>query len=274
MRRLEWFAVAKLETRNVSVEYVMTRTQQRVPALRGVSLCVEAGEFVAIVGPTGCGKSTLLNVIAGLVRPDTGSIRLDGVPIAGPGRDRAMVFQSAALFPWRTVLGNVAYGLELQGAGRTEACSQAREFINLVGLAGFEESFPRELSGGMQQRANLARALAVRPELLLLDEPLAALDAQTREYMQNELQRIWMQTRHSAVLVTHQIREAVYLADRVAVMSERPGQIKAVIPIDLPRPRSILSTQNPQFQALEVQIWNLLQLESSSVNTRSAVGSR
>src|SRR5262245_49277661 len=128
----------------------MTRTQQPVQALRGVSLCVEAGEFVGIVGPTGCGKSTLLKVIAGL-QPDTGSIRLDGVPITGPGRDRAMVFQSAALFPWRTVLGNVAYGLELQGARRTEAFAQAREFINLVGLAGFEESFPRELSGGMQQ---------------------------------------------------------------------------------------------------------------------------
>jgi len=274
MGKAEGMPVAKLEARNVSVEYLMTRTQQPVQALRGVSLCVEAGEFVAVVGPSGCGKSTFLNVIAGLVRPNTGSISLNGVAVTGPGRERAMVFQSAALLPWRTVLGNVSYGLELQGASRAEARSQARQFIDLVGLRGFEESFPRELSGGMQQRTNLARALAVEPELLLLDEPLAAVDAQTREYMQNELQRIWMQTRHSAILVTHDIREAIYLADRVAVMSARPGQMKAVIPVDLPRPRSVLTLQDSRFRALEVRIRNLLQPESSHVDTALRVGLR
>jgi NitT/TauT family transport system ATP-binding protein len=245
----------------------MTRTQRPVQALRGVSLCVEAGEFVAIVGPSGCGKTTLLKVIAGLVPPNTGFVYLNGAPVTGPGRERAMVFQSAALMPWRTVLGNVSYGLELQGSSWAQARKQARRFIDLVGLRGFEESFPRELSGGMQQRANLARAIAVEPELLLLDEPLAALDAQTREYMQNELQRIWMQTRHSAVLVTHQIQEAIYLADRVAVMSGRPGHIKAVIPIDLPRPRSVLTLQDPRFHALEDQIRKLLQPQFSQIET-------
>jgi NitT/TauT family transport system ATP-binding protein len=259
--------VAKLEARHVSVDYLMTRTQRPVQALRGVSLCVEAGEFVAIVGPSGCGKTTLLKVIAGLVPPNTGFVYLNGAPVTGPGRERAMVFQSAALMPWRTVLGNVSYGLELQGSSWAQARKQARRFIDLVGLRGFEESFPRELSGGMQQRANLARAIAVEPELLLLDEPLAALDAQTREYMQNELQRIWMQTRHSAVLVTHQIQEAIYLADRVAVMSGRPGHIKAVIPIDLPRPRSVLTLQDPRFHALEDQIRKLLQPQFSQIET-------
>ncbi len=259
--------VGKLDARNVSVEYLMTRTQQPVQALRGASLSVEAGEFVAVVGPSGCGKSTFLNVIAGLVKPNAGSIDLNGGAVTGPGRERAMVFQSAALLPWRTVLGNVAYGLELQGARGAEARSQARHFIDLVGLSGFEESFPRELSGGMQQRTNLARALAVEPELLLLDEPLAAVDALTREHMQNELQRIWMQTRHSAILVTHQIREAIYLADRVAVMSARPGHMKAVIPVDLPRPRSLLTLQDARFHALELQVWKLLQPESSHIDS-------
>jgi len=263
--------VKKLEVRHVSVDYVMTRTERTVHALRGVSLSVDAGEFVALVGPSGCGKSSLLNVIAGLVKPNHGSIYLDGIPVTGPGRDRAMVFQSAALMPWRTVLGNVSYGLELQGIGRAQARSQAQQFIELVGLHGFEESFPRELPGGMQQRANLARALAVEPKLLLMDEPLGALDAQTRDYMQNELQRIWMQTRHSAILVTHQIREAVYLADRVAVLSGRPGQITAIIPICLPRPRSISMLQDPRFHDLELQIWQLLEPQFSQMETSVGV---
>jgi NitT/TauT family transport system ATP-binding protein len=257
----------KLDARSVSVEYIMTRTQQPVQALRGASLSVNAGEFVAVVGPSGSGKSTLLNVIAGLLRPTAGSIELDGRAVTGPGRERAMVFQSPALMPWRTVLGNVAYGLELQGTSHAEARSRARQFIDLVGLTGFEESFPRELSGGMQQRTNLARALAVEPELLLLDEPLAAVDALTREHMQNELQRIWLQTRHSAILVTHQIREAIYLADRVAIMSPRPGYVKAMIPIDLPRPRSLSMLQDPRFHALEFQVWTLLQPESSCADS-------
>jgi len=260
--------VTTLEARSVSVAYLMARTRQRVQALRDVSLSVQTGEFLAVVGPSGCGKSTLLNVVAGLVRPTAGSIDLDGVPVTSPRRETALVFQSAALMPWRTVLDNAAYGLEIQGVRRSEARTRARSFINLVGLGGFEESFPRELSGGMQQRASLARALAVEPKLLLLDEPLAAVDAQTREYMQNELQQIWMHTRHTAILVTHQIREAIYLADRVVVLSARPGQVKAVIPIDLPRPRFRFTLQDPRFTAFELQIWTLLQ-DQSSIGTKS-----
>jgi NitT/TauT family transport system ATP-binding protein len=266
--------VAKLEVRNLNVHYVMTRTQQRIQALEGVSFDVDTGEFLAVVGPSGCGKSSLLNVIAGLVSPGSGSVRLNGVPVTSPGRDRAMVFQAAALLPWRTVLANVSYGLELQGIRADEARTRARRLIGLVGLHGFEESFPRELSGGMQQRANLARALAVEPELLLLDEPLAALDAQTREYMQNELQRIWIETRHTAILVTHQIREAVYLADRVAVLTGRPGRIQALIPIPLARPRSERTLQDPDFHALELEIWKLLHSQIDASDEMLFAGAR
>ena len=241
----------------------MAHTRQKVQALFDVSFQVQDGEFLAIVGPSGCGKTSLLNVLAGLLPPNSGEVRLNGVTVTSPGRDRAVVFQSAALLPWRTVIGNVAYGLELQGIAHNEARTRARQFIGLVGLNGFEESFPRELSGGMQQRANLARALAVEPQLLLLDEPLAALDAQTREQMQNELQRIWLQTRHSAILVTHQIQEAIYLADRIAVLSGRPGRIKAQVSIDLPRPRSPMTLLTPRFHALEAEIRKLLQLHAS-----------
>jgi NitT/TauT family transport system ATP-binding protein len=250
--------VVALEARDVSVDYVSTRTRQRVEALRGVSLDVEAGRFVAVVGPSGCGKTTLLKVIAGLVSPTGGSVRVGGSEVHGPGPDRAMVFQSGALLPWRTVLGNVGYGLELQGRPAAGVLSAARSFVDLVGLRGFEESYPRELSGGMQQRVNLARALAVEPRILLLDEPLASLDAQTRELMQNELQRIWMETGHSAVLVTHDIREAVYLADEVAVMSSRPGRVRRVVPVDLPRPRTVETTRDDRFRVLEARIWSLL----------------
>ena len=265
-------SLPKLEVRNLSVEYTMSRTRQRVLALHHVSLEVMAGEFVAIVGPSGCGKTSLLNVIAGLVPATAGSVSVNGEVVHGPGRDRAMVFQSAALLPWRTVFRNVTYGLELQGVPADAARLRAQKLIDLVGLKGFEESFPRELSGGMQQRANLARALAVEPELLLLDEPLAALDAQTREQMQNELQRIWMQTRQSAVMVTHQIREAVYLADRVVVLTGRPGCIKAVIPIPLPRPRSILTLQDPEFHALEIEVWKLIQTSLNPIEAELRLG--
>lgn len=259
-----------LETQNVSVEYVTSRTGRQVDALRGISLHLRAGRFLAVVGPSGCGKTTLLKVIAGLVRPSGGVVLVGGSPVTGPGRDRAMVFQSAALLPWRTVLGNVAYGLELQGASPDRRRTMAQSFINLVGLDGFEESYPRELSGGMQQRANLARALAVEPQILLLDEPLASLDALTREQMQNELQRIWLQTGHSAILVTHDIREAVYLADDIAVMSSRPGRITTIVPVDLPRPRTPAMIREARFHALEARVWEFLQDASDATGARAS----
>lgn len=255
--------MAKLEVQNVYIEYLIKRTGQHILAVGGVSFAVQGGQFVTIVGPSGCGKTTLLNAIDGLLPVKSGRILLDGQEIRGPGHERAMVFQSPALMPWRTVMRNVTYGLELRGSDPAEARATAQRFIDLVGLHGFEESFPRELSGGMQQRANLARALTAGPELLLLDEPLAALDAQTREYMQFELQRIWWETRKTAVYVTHQISEAIYLGDQVIVVSARPGRVKEVVPVDLPRPRSLRVKRQPGFIELEEHIWNLIQEEAA-----------
>lgn len=256
--------MAKLEAQDLTVEYLIKRTGQRVLAVQNVYFSIAAGQFVTMVGPSGCGKTTLLNAIAGLLKVTSGRIFLDGQEIRGPAFDRSMVFQAASLMPWRTVMKNVSYGLELQGCRNAEAFARAEKYIKLVGLQGFEESFPRELSGGMQQRVNLARALTVEPELLLLDEPLAALDAQTREYMQFELQRIWWQTRNTALYVTHQISEAIYLADQVLVMSARPGRVKEIVTIDLPRPRSLRVKRHPRFVELEDKIWNLIQEESTS----------
>lgn len=250
--------MAGLYVDRVSINYIMKRTGQPLEAVRDVSFAINDGEFVSIIGPTGCGKTTILHAVAGLVMPDLGGVSLDGRPVTGPGRDRAMVFQAPALLPWRTVLSNVAYGLELQGVARAAAQEQARHTIALVGLRGFEESLPHELSGGMQQRVNLARALAVEPGILLFDEPLSALDAQAREYMQLELQRVWMEKKTTALYVTHQIGEALFLSDRVLVMSARPGRIKAIIPVEEERPRRPGVIRTPKFNQLEEQIWSLL----------------
>jgi NitT/TauT family transport system ATP-binding protein len=251
----------KLEARGVFVEYQMRRSQQRILALQDVNFTVESGKFVAVVGPSGCGKTSLLNVIAGLLAPARGEICLDGQTITGPGRNRAMVFQSAALLPWRTVLRNVAYGLELQRYPSGQSRETARELIQLVGLKGFEESYPRELSGGMQQRVNLARALATAPEILLMDEPLAGLDAQMRELMQSEIQRIWLQTKKTTVYVTHLIDEAVFLADQVIVLTARPGTVRTILPIDLPRPRPLELKKSVQFHRLQSTLWDLIEEE-------------
>jgi len=227
-----------------------------------VSLDVRPGEFVAIVGPSGCGKTTFLNAVDGLLPISGGTLELNGARIERPGPDRAMVFQQASLLPWRTVLGNVVYGLELQGrTSRASRTERGREFIRMVGLDGFEDAFPTELSGGMQQRVNLARALATDPEMLLLDEPFAALDAQTREFMQRELLRIWGETRKTALFITHDIKEAVYLADRVMVFSRRPGRVKACIEIDLPRPRELTIKRHARFLEYEDEIWRSIEEE-------------
>ena len=254
--------MAKLEARGVEVEYYNTRTGKRLTALKDVNLDIDQGEFISIVGTSGCGKTTFLNAVDGLLPLKRGRIRLDGKEIKRPGPDRAVVFQQPSLLPWRSVYDNIMYGLELQGKRRDPRAQQTvADLIKLVGLSGFEKSFPSELSGGMQQRCNLARALAVDPEVLLLDEPFAALDAQTREFMQAELLRIWERTHKTALFITHQIDEAVYLADRVLVFTSRPGTVRRSVTIDLPRPRSLHVKRDPKFLVYLDEIWALIEEE-------------
>jgi NitT/TauT family transport system ATP-binding protein len=253
----------KLEIRNVALERHNERTGQRLAVLDRIDLQVCEGELVSIVGPSGCGKTSLLNAVDGLIRVTSGDILVDGRRIEKPGPDRAMVFQHDCLFPWRTVAANVTYGLELQGKlTRREMHERARALVELVGLAGFAEHYPRELSGGMRQRVNLARALAMEPELLLLDEPFAALDAQTREFMQFELKKILARAGATALFITHQISEAIFLSDRVAVFSARPARVKEIIDIDLPQARTLdLKLQAP-FVELERRIWRLIEQDA------------
>ncbi len=253
---------AKLEAIDVTVRYDNPRTGVSTLALDGFSVNVQSGEFLCIVGPSGCGKTTFLSALDGLLPLTGGRIVVNGKVVTRPGRDRAMVFQSPCLLPWRTVLRNVSYGLELQGTPRAEAVERARKLISLVGLEGFEQYHPSELSGGMQQRVNLARALVMGADLILLDEPFASLDAQTREFMQAELMRIWQATRTTAVFITHQINEAIYLADRVVVLTARPGRMKSVLPVNFPRPRELRIKRTPAFLELEDHIWGLIEEEA------------
>jgi NitT/TauT family transport system ATP-binding protein len=232
---LEVGATPILEVRGVS-RLFNTRRQQTL-ALSDVSLSVREGEFVCLLGPSGCGKSTLLNVIAGFEKPDSGEVIANGKRVTKPGADRVVVFQEAALFPWLNVRSNVECGLKLGGRARQERRAVARDYLKLVGLERFENALVHELSGGMKQRVQLARSLAVDPAILLMDEPFAALDAQTRDVLQEELQNIWVRTRKTIVFVTHNVREAVLLADRVVVMSPSPGRIKREIEITLEHPR-------------------------------------
>jgi NitT/TauT family transport system ATP-binding protein len=206
-----------------------------VPALLGIDLLVRDGEFVTIVGPSGCGKSTLLYIIGGFIAADRGVVEVFGKPVTGPGVDRGIVFQEYALFPWLTVLQNISYGLEMTGVARAERGDIAAKLIRTIGLEGFEHRFPRELSGGMKQRVALARTLAYDPKILLLDEPFGALDAQTREVMQDELLRLWQANRKTVLMVTHDVTEAVYLSGRVVVMSRRPGQVVEEFTVDIDR---------------------------------------
>jgi NitT/TauT family transport system ATP-binding protein len=250
-----------LEAKDVSVTYVRKRSGEKVVAVDHLDLDVAEREFVSLVGPSGCGKSTFLKVVAGLETPTGGTIAYAGKPIAQVADQRAMVFQDASLFPWYPVLRNITYGLECRGMKKDKAIKQVASLIAMVGLDGFEKHFPYELSGGMQQRANLARALAVDPMILLMDEPFAALDAQTREIMQAELLRIWAETRKTVLFVTHQIDEAIFLSDRVVVMSARPGRIILDVRIELPRPRSLEIKEDPRFVAIQKRIWSLLEAE-------------
>ncbi|GAA3177466.1 ABC transporter ATP-binding protein [Streptomyces virens] len=235
------------------------RRTSRFTALDGVDLEIADGEFVVIVGPSGCGKSTLLDLLAGLDRPTGGRILLDGRPVTGPGPDRSVVFQQYALLPWRTALGNVEFGLEATGVPRRLRAARAREFLGLVGLSGFEDRHPHELSGGMRQRVAIARSLAYDPDVLLMDEPFAALDAQTRESLQDELLRIWQRTGKTVVFITHGIDEAVYLGQRVAVMTSRPGRVKQVVPVALgSRTATDDLRSSPEFARHRHRIWSLL----------------
>jgi NitT/TauT family transport system ATP-binding protein len=252
--------VAKLQIEHVSKRYWREKLDREVVALSDVSVSVADGEFLAIVGPSGCGKTSLLNIVAGLLPYEEGAVRIDGKKINGPGIDRSVVFQHSSLLPWRTIAGNVRYGMELQKRfDKNTMNERVTRFIKMVGLNGFERHYPSELSGGMQQRVNLARALASDPEVLLMDEPFAALDAQTREFMQAELLKIWSEARKTVVFITHQINEAVYLADRVVVMSPRPGRIKDVFKIPFERPRTLALKRDPRFLEIEDAIWQLVE---------------
>jgi NitT/TauT family transport system ATP-binding protein len=251
---------AYIQGRNVNLTF---RPPNRSPvrALNNFDIDVEEGEFLSIVGPSGCGKSTFLNALLGLLRIDSGDLLLSGKTISGPGTDRAMVFQEFGLLPWRTVLDNVVLGLELKGVPADTRRHVCGKLVDMVGLTGFESHYPHELSGGMKQRVGLARALATDPDVLLMDEPFAALDAQTRDIMQAELLRIWQEARKTVLFVTHQIEEAIYLSDRVMVMTKRPGRAKKIFPIALPRPRDYEMRVTPEFNELKLQIWNELKDE-------------
>jgi NitT/TauT family transport system ATP-binding protein len=252
-----------IQARDITLVF-KSKDREPITALRGFNLEVGKGEFVSIVGPSGCGKSTFLNLLLGLIKPDSGEMTLDGSPISGPGQERAMVFQEFGLLPWRTVRANVELGLELKGISSPERAQRATELISLVGLKDFERHYPHELSGGMKQRVGLARALATEPEVLLMDEPFAALDAQTRDLMQSELLQIWERTKKTVLFVTHSIEEAAYLSDRVIIMTARPGRTKETLKIQLPRPRDYEMRLTPQFNDIKSRIWDVLKEELTS----------
>jgi NitT/TauT family transport system ATP-binding protein len=251
---------AALEIEHVSHLYQPPRGQP-VLALDDASLHVKSGEFVALLGPSGCGKSTLLYLIGGFIPVSRGRILVNGKPVTGPGQDRGIVFQNFALFPWKTVRQNIVYALTKHGVPRAERMDRSQELVDMVKLTGFEDSFPSQLSGGMKQRAAIARTLATNPEFLLMDEPFGALDAQTRNLMQDELLSLWERTGKTVIFVTHDVQEAVYLSERIAVMSARPGRIMQVIDNDLTdRGRGIL--KNPQFLERADAIWELVRQEA------------
>ena len=240
-----------------------------VLALEEISLEVRKREFVAVLGPSGCGKSTLLYLLGGFLPTENGAIRVDGKPVAGPGPDRGVVFQHFALFPWKTVRANILYGLERLGVPRGERQRRAQAFVDLVGLTGFEDSYPSQLSGGMKQRTALARTLAIDPEILLMDEPFGALDAQTRSLMQTELLAIWRRSPKTVIFVTHDVQEAVYLAERVVVMSARPGRVKAIVATDFDHDDPGLFKSKPFIDKVD-EIWNLVRAEALKAQGKRA----
>lgn len=255
--------------RGVKKYFVSTSSDEPVRALESVDLSVGPREFVSLIGPSGCGKTTLLKIIDGLIFPDTGEVEVLGKPVKGPGPERAMVFQQFALLPWLTVRDNIAFGLRLRGVSVDERHQTASELVEMVGLSGFESSYPYQLSGGMQQRVGLARALAVDPSLLLMDEPFSAVDALTRLELQEDLLGIWERSRKAVVFVTHSIEEAILLSDRVVVMGAKPGRIVEMIDVDLPRPRSEQIRRDPEYSALVVRLWDSLAEITGRRNART-----
>lgn len=250
---------AALAVRELKVQYQSKRTKRKLVAVQDVSFSVRRGELLCVIGPSGCGKTSVLGALAGLVPFCAGQAEVHGRSITGPGPDRAVVFQAASLLPWRTVEKNIKYGLELRHVPKKTADESTARVMEMVGLTKFKDSYPHELSGGMQQRVNFARALAGDPEVLLLDEPFAALDAQTRERLQLEIADIWQEADKAGVFITHQIDEAVFLADRVIVLSPGPGaKVAAEFEINLPRPRSAATREEPEFQNLVTQMRQLL----------------
>jgi NitT/TauT family transport system ATP-binding protein len=250
----------KLETRGIGKDFVKAG-EPPLAVLADISLQIQPSEFVSIVGASGCGKTTFLRILNGLIQPTRGEVLLDGRRVTAPGQDMGFVFQRDSLWPWRTTTGNILFGLQIQRRPQKEAQAIAQRLIELIGLKGFESHYPHELSGGMRQRVNLARALAIDPQVLLMDEPFASLDAQTREVMQQELLRVWNAQRKTVVFVTHQIDEAVYLSDRVVVFGARPGSIRQIVPINIPRPRSLAVKRTVEFLAYVDGIWRLLEEE-------------
>lgn len=263
-------APVKLSTRNLCKDF--RKGAATLEVLRSINIDVRDGEFVSVVGASGCGKTTFLRLIDGLIPPTFGTITIDDKPVRKPGEKFAFVFQQDGLLPWRNVIGNTVFGPEIQGRSKPESLGAARGFLKLVGLSGFDVHFPHELSGGMRQRVNLARALTVGANVLLMDEPFAALDAQTRTIMQDELMRICSETRKTVLLVTHQIDEAVYLSDRVVVFTARPGRLKEEVAINLPRPRELSIKFTAEFGKLCDHIWRLIEEEVRASMGRKVEG--
>ncbi len=254
--------MTKLAIEGVGREFAAVRGGQPVRALTPVSLSIADNDFITILGPSGCGKSTLLRIVAGLDRPTEGRVLLDGAPVDGPGADRGVVFQSYTLFPWLTIEENVAFGLRERRVAKVERLATARDWCARVGLQNFENHYPKQLSGGMQQRTAIARVLANNPKIMLLDEPFGALDNQTRGLMQEMLLGIWEREKKTVLFVTHDIEEAIFLANRVVVMSARPGRIKADVKVDLPHPRHYTMKTSPEFSALKAQLTEEIRAEA------------
>nr|WP_042191004.1 ABC transporter ATP-binding protein [Kibdelosporangium sp. MJ126-NF4]CEL19777.1 ABC-type nitrate/sulfonate/bicarbonate transport system, ATPase component [Kibdelosporangium sp. MJ126-NF4]CTQ97002.1 ABC-type nitrate/sulfonate/bicarbonate transport system, ATPase component [Kibdelosporangium sp. MJ126-NF4] len=247
--------------------YIDSRSGEHVTAIGDVSFTVDDGEFVSVLGPSGCGKTTVLNIVAGFIERTEGTVVVAGKPVDGPGPDRGVVFQSHALFPWKTVLGNVVFGLRMRKVPRAECVTRGTEMLELVGLGGFEHKYPHELSGGMQQRLGVARVLANEPAVMLMDEPFASIDAQTRRKLQEDLTEIFEKRRPAVLFITHDVEEAVFLSDRVVVLSSRPSRVREIVPVHLPRPRSWRAVADlPEFRETTNRITELLSGDSDATN--------